>query len=195
MYDDVLQAINVLETFASSASGTYPEAEAFPRDAAKTLGASREEQMPDGLRSKGVQALIDAARVITQHDIEVASSVDYAAQDLVGVVGAVEAIGELRARPDASVKYLVEVLQDNTYSDYSAGSAGEKESRAFRRANELEDAQDELAYACVEAIAKYRNDAAPALDALKAVFEHRSVDVRSVAKDVHAAIIYHTGDA
>lgn len=193
MYDDVLEAINTLEAYADKATGTYPIADPFPRQAAKLLGEERERPIPESLATKAVNALVHSSKVIARHDFDVESSIDYAAKDLLSVVRAVEAIGQLRVSHQVAVPFLVELLEMHTYDTYEAGTNADEGSKQFKRNNLIEDAQDEIAQACIESVAKYRKDAAPAMDALKAAFEHRSPDVRRVAKDVHAAVLYHIG--
>jgi len=193
LYDDVLEAINTLEKYADEATGTYPVAKPYPRSAAELLGKDREKPIPEGLAIKAVNALVHSSSVIARHDFDVESSIDYAAKDLLSVVRAVEAIGELRVSHEVAVPFMVELLEQHTYDTYEAGANADEGSKQFKRNTELEDAQDEVAEACIESIAKYRKNAAPAMDALKAAFEHRSPDVRSIAKDVHAAILYHIG--
>lgn len=193
MYDDVLEAISTLEDYADEATGTYPVAEPYPREAAETLGKEREKPIPEGLATKAVNALVRSADVIAKHEFDVESSIDYAAKDLLSVVRAVEAIARLRASHEIAIPFMVELLEHHTYETYEAGANADEGSKEFKRNTELEDAQDEVAEACIESIAKYRKDAAPAMDALEAAFEHRSPDVRSIAKDVHAAILYHIG--
>ena len=155
---------------------------AAPHDAVAKIAAGAESLAhPDA----AAELLVEVAKAAELLDYD-----EWDGQDLRNVQPVVDAIGVLAKLPARSVPYLDGVLRANTHAERHA-TPGSPDAGKLDRNREGEIAQDALAKSAVAALARYREHAAPALEAVDAATKHRDGRVASLARDVAKAIRYY----
>ena len=164
-----------VSAFAARNRGVHPVVEAFPSDGLSKLAASVRlpmELAPDLL------TLLSVASRYRDGD-------DYHGADLGRQACVVRALARLTSPPADAAQAVAALLVSVTHDRHHAQPGGSPDIDKYERDQDVEMAEDTLALACAEALARLGPAAhATACKALEPACRHRDKEVRFVARQV-----------
>lgn len=177
------RAVHSLATFVEKAREARAKNLDFPEDAIDAI-AEETESFSESAARRVLELLTEAADYAHLAGFQTPDSDDGESEGLRiqhRIVGLLE---EVRVAPDVAVPWLTRVLE--RYIDIP----DEDEEPSAVPPTDVEDAEDRLVVAALQAISRYRAAAAPALDVIDSARQHREREARVLAGDVGDAIRY-----
>jgi hypothetical protein len=177
------RAVHALATFVERARDAQAQSLDFPEEAIDAI-AMFGDTFSEAAARRVITLLTEAADYARLSGFHTPDSDDSDAEALRIQLRIVELLGDVRVAPDAAVPWITKVLERHVVVP---DDEADDEQRII---NPQEDAEDRLVIAALNAIARYRAAAAPALDIVDTAREHREREARVLARDVGDAIRY-----